>query len=36
MKDESNERYVGMTKQRFVIDKFCSNRSNVALPPLRQ
>ena len=25
-----------MTKQRFVIDEFCSNRSNVALPPLRQ
>ena len=20
----------------FVIDEFCSNRSNVALPPLRQ
>ena len=26
----------GMTKQRFVIGEFCSNRSNVALPPLRQ
>ena len=27
---------VRMTKQRFVIDEFCSNRSNAALPPLRQ
>ena len=25
-----------MTKQSFVIGEFCSNRSNVALPPLRQ
>ena len=27
---------VEMTRQRFVIDEFCSNRSNAALPPLRQ
>ena len=25
-----------MTKPSFVIGEFCSNRSNVALPPLRQ
>ena len=28
--DFSSLRSIEMTKQRFVIDKFCSNRSNVA------